>query len=70
MLRTTTYQDWPSWHIGYEQGLEKGIEREIKAIKLLFELGLDIDTISKKLEISKEDILKIIQGEKQWEVMK
>ena len=65
MLRTTTYQDLPSWHIGYEQGIEQGIEQgKSKAIKVLAELGLDIDTISKKLEISKDDVLKILQGEK------
>ncbi|NPA55548.1 MAG: hypothetical protein GXO40_04210 [Epsilonproteobacteria bacterium] len=65
MLRTTTYQDLPSWHIGYEQGMERGIEQaHQKAVKVLLEIGMDIDTISQKLEIPKEEILKIIKGEK------
>jgi len=70
MLRTTTYQDLPSWHIGYEQGLEKGIEKGIeeaiqkekKAVKVLYSCGIDIDTISQKLELPTEKIKEYLKG--------
>ncbi len=71
MLRTTTYQDLPSWQIGLEMGQKEGFERGeqygqkegiIKGkILAMYELGLDIDTISKKVNKSKEEILKVIK---------
>ena len=30
MLRTTTYQDLPSYEIGFEQGIEKGLEKGLQ----------------------------------------
>ena len=65
MLRTTTYQDLPSYEIGFEKGiikgLEEGIERGIfeerkKTIYILKNLGLDDEEIAKQLNIKKEEI--------------
>jgi flagellar biosynthesis/type III secretory pathway protein FliH len=72
MLRTTSYQDLPSYEIGFEQGIEKGIERGIEkgfeegiskeranTIYILKSLGLDDKEIIKKLNISYEEFEKL-----------
>ena len=71
MLRTTTYQDLPSYEIGFEQGIEKGIEKGLqkgiqeerkKTIYILKEVGLDDRVISEKLGISLDELKKVLSN--------
>ena len=42
MLRTTTYQDLPSYEIGFEKGIIKGLEEGIeRGIEKGFEKGIE-----------------------------
>jgi predicted transposase/invertase (TIGR01784 family) len=64
MLRTTSYQDLPSYEIGFEKGIEKGFEKGItkertNTIYILKSLGLDDKEIMKKLNISYEEFEKL-----------
>ena len=74
MLRTVTYQDLPSWEIGFEQGLKSGVEEGIQkgiqkgkleerknAIKILYSMGINIDTIAQKFDITKEEVLNYLK---------
>ena len=67
MLRTTTYQDLPSYEIGFEQGIEKGLQKGIqeerkKTIYILKEVGLDDRVISEKLGISLDELKKVLSN--------
>jgi len=71
MLREVAYQDLPSWHIGFEQGIEQGIEQGVskgrleerkKAIEILYSMGIDIATISKKFNITEDEVKNLIKG--------
>jgi len=61
MLRTTAYKDLPGYRFGIEEGIEKGIEKERqKTINILYSIGLDINSIADKLNISKDEVLKYL----------
>jgi len=61
MLRTTTYQDLPSWEIGYEMGLKKSkIEDAFIMVK---DFNLDPKEVAKKLNISLELLLEKMKKE-------
>jgi len=73
MLRTTTYQDLPSWRIGLKEGIEQGIERGIeqgieqgknealkKAINGFLKLNKTPEEIAILLEEDKELIFKLV----------
>ena len=69
MLSNIRLEDLPSFEIGYEKGIQQGMQEGIKkgiqkSVKVLLDLGLDIQTIAKKLDISVEEIKKILKNEK------
>ena len=66
MLRNVTYQDLPSYYIGWDEGklegkLEGQKEERQKAIKVLYSFGIDIDTIASKFEINKKEVLEYLK---------
>ena len=66
MLRSVTYQDLPSWEIGFEEGIQEGIqkgkfEERKNAIKILYSMGINIDTIAQKFNIKKEEVLNYLK---------
>ena len=61
MLSNIKLEDLPSFEIGYEKGIQKGIKKGIKkGVKALYEFGIDINTISKKFDISTDEIKKML----------
>ena len=65
MLSNIRLEDLPSFEIGYEKGIQKGIQEGMqkgikKGIQTLYEFGIDINTISKKFDISTDEIKKML----------
>jgi len=66
MLRTTTYQDLPSWEIGLEQGFKQGFEQGIekgikKAIKGIYFIEKDPQKIANILDVDIEFVKETIK---------
>ena len=60
MLSTVTLEQLPSYEIGMERGIERGVLDS--AIKLISQLNLDPADVAKRLELSLEDLQKALKS--------
>jgi len=64
MLRTMTYEDLPSYEVGFEKGIEKGMMRKgIEAAIIMIEkFNLKVEDVAKELKIPVDEIKKRLRS--------
>lgn len=64
MLRTTRYEDLPSYEIGMERGISQGISQGIiqTATMMIKEFNMDAKEVSKKLNLPLDELMSRLKG--------
>ncbi len=68
MIRTTRYEELPSFELGLEKGIQKGIEkgkfegRLETAIEMIKEFGLSVNEVTTKLKLPVEELKRYMEN--------
>ena len=64
MIRTTRYEELPSFELGLEKGIQKGkLEGKLEtAITMIKEFGLSINEVAIKLKLPVEELKKYMEN--------